>query len=937
MKPLRLEMQAFESYYDKTVIDFEKLNQEKVFLILGKTGCGKTTIFDALSYALYGKSSGAQRADENNQLKNRDADHTKECYVELVFENNGKRYKVRRSPAQEVMASRKKEGAKKQGNLAELDFLDEPEKPTINSKVNEKIVEILGLDKNQFNQVCMLAQGDFSKILTSDTMERTRILRKIFQTELYDDFSKKVSERFKEVNTKIESIKSNLDETYNRTCYLTDEANERKNEGTSDEYRISFMQKGFADCNEKLNQIKNDKDKSSERIILLNTELNEAKKHRDDIEEENKEKQNILLYKEKDEMISNQLNDLESKKPEIESYHERYVSLQLKLDDYKELTKLNTEIYSIKSLLAKEAEEKQDCEEKLAIAKNVEFNKEARLHQIEEELKNETDTSIELTRLQSKTELIENAFSMLEQLKDINDSIQDAYQNFTLLENEFSKVNKKHEFIEHGYYSSMAGNLATNQLKENMPCPVCGSLSHPHPASLSDDDVTKEEYEKSKKKLESARTSKENAKTLLETLSAQRDEKKLQFNVSLKSLSINIDDGLEFTDFIKESKKSLLENQRACQEELKELKKKQNKYLSLREEKDSVDNDLKKTKANIDTYSTKLNDLIASISSHETMAKEKESQYQSLKKGLEFENENKAKAEVNRLKDCVTSYQSKVTALQKDKQDNLALLSSTNGKLETVQKRIQNFHGREEETINLELDKENANHEMLEDNEKSIVSIRSNLKQALNDYVTKKSDNEKLIEKFNILVKFKRYFNADSKSKTDDKDNKRWVSLETYILSYYLDRILERASDRLQRMSNGNYSLLRRIDDAVTGNGQGGLDIDVKDNISGTIRHAKTLSGGETFMASLSLALGLSDFVKETTSKSHIETLYVDEGFGTLDKETLENVVNVLTDLASKEATTIGLISHVEDLKMYFSKGIEVKKDTVGHSTLKII
>lgn len=938
MKPLKLEMQAFESYYDKTVIDFEKLNDQKVFLILGKTGCGKTTIFDALSYALYDESSGAQRSKEKNGLKNRDADYTKECYVELTFEDKGKKYRIRRAPTQDVVATRKKEGYKNVQATVKLDFLDEPDKPSMTSKVNEKIVEILGLDKNQFNQVCMLAQGDFSKILTSDTQERTRILRKIFQTELYNDFSRKVSEKYNSVSNEMKTIRDNLNDTYERTVYLTDAENEKKNEETSDDYRISFMKNGIVNCDDALSSNQKEKDASNQKIISLNAELKDAKDHQKDLENEQLEKENILKYKNKDESLKEKMKGLEEKKPEIDDAHNKATALTFKLPTYQRLTELNKETKEAKEKLDQKKIEETKNQQNLTNFKTKSMEYETRLGEIEEELKSETDSGVELSKLNVKSDDLTSAINVFKELRKTKEQLKSCLTEFETKQKRFSEINHRHDAIELGYYSSMAGNLAHSQLKDNMPCPVCGSLSHPHPASLSSDDVSKEDYEESKKDVEKARDEKENARNKLESLSSKNDQITKNLNEALVSLSLSVDVNSDRHDYLDQVQDCLKESVEKNNQEIHELESRQKHYQKLHEDKDFYEREKKNIALEIEKTNSLLTSLTSEISSLETKADEIDKQYQALKGTLEFDEEKEARDEIDRLKNIESQYEEKKALLEEEIKENTNLLSISKGRLESVQKRIENYKGREEDAIILELNEEKANYETLGNEEKKIVSIKSGISNSLSSYTKKKADNEKLSKKFNLLAKFNRYFNASIAKKFEGgEDTKRWVSLETYILGYYLDRILERASLRLERMSDGNYSLLRRTDDDIKGSKQGGLDIDVRDNVSMTVRHAATLSGGETFMASLSLALGLSDYVKESTSKSKIETLYVDEGFGTLDKETLERVVDVLTELASKESTSIGLISHVEDLKSYFPKGIQVVKDVIGHSSLKII
>lgn len=939
MKPLKVEMQAFESYYDKTVIDFEKLNREKVFLVLGKTGCGKTTIFDAICYALYGESSGSQREGEDAGLKNKDADFRKECYVELLFENNGKKYKVRRVPIQTVPSEKNKSKSKElKYEKSTLEFLDE-DKPTVTGKETVKAIEgLIGLTKQQFNQVCMLAQGDFSKILMSNTIERMKILRKIFGTENYQAFADKIKKKYNECANKSEVIKDRLDETFNQTVYLTEEENEKKNAETSHDYRIQYMEKGLENCQTALDQNQIEKDAVSKAIIDLNTKLNEAKEYQSNLKAKEAEENNILDYKSKGEQYDAIIKQYESQKTEQDKMQEKATALTLLLPRYKELSILNQDLLCAEQKKIKNESDKKKLETQISNGKAKLESIVENLKAIAIEIENETDCNVALENQKQSYDAIQNAKTILGELEYTQGEFNKHYKNLQDAQEKYETA--EHEALEkeRGYFASMAGNLAKNQLEENKPCPVCGSLNHPNPASLSGSDVTKDQYEESKKKEKSARENKETAIKTFESSNAKREAEKKQLIITLADLCLPYKDNSDIDAFLDTTNNLLSRAEEEKRKIIDDLQKEIKHYKKLHENKEELTSNQEELSNDLQKWNESLNAIEVSIASLTTAVKEKTEQVEKLKSSLEYEDEETANLEIKKLNDALAKAEKdKKEALNKQ-QENQNLLSSSLGKLDALNQRIKAYSGKDENSILAELLIAKEKESEVEDKTKYIVTTQSNLNKSLSVYKLKRNQNEELLKEFNMLSKFNRFFNAFAlKNMEAGNGGKRWISLETYVLSYYLDRVLERASLRLKRMTNGNYSLVRRKDDVVVGKGQGGLDIDVRDNSSGTIRHAASLSGGETFMASLALALGLSDYVKEATGKSKIEVLYVDEGFGTLDKETLDNVVSVLIDLAQQESTTIGLISHVENLKMYFPRGIEVKKDSSGHSSLEIV
>jgi len=929
MKPLKLTLQAFESYLAKQTIDFEKLSSAGIFLIWGNTGSGKTVIFDAIVYALYGKLSEPQREDLD-QIKTRDASSDVLSYVTLEFEEKGKKYRITRCPSQLLMSKRKEIF---QTPRVTLEFLDETDKAPITSikEIDTLIPNIIGLDKDQFFQVSMIAQGDFSKILTSDTKTRQEILRKLFNTTIYQTFTSKLKDKTNESMSETKEATISLDQVFNSLDYLNEDK-EKIVSITDDESRMVLLKDCSLRYQTLLDEAQEKKKQTSKRIETLNAEKKDCLIYQNNLLALQSEEAKLADCEKKVEALTKEKKDLDSKKKEIDEKDHQQILLNSKLKNYQQLDELKDSLFSLKkqldsaqaSLKTKEANQVRNNQDKEALLEEQQ--------DLEKELQKEVSLNEALTNIKNQVDEASDQKTIVDKEKDELSNLSLATNELVAKQSIYDDSLKKANDLETGYYASMSGILASN-LIEGKPCPVCGSLSHPHPNMVKENDVTKEEFEQAKTDRDQALKNLNKASESLSNINALIEKDLQGSTLFYKQYFSNIDKGdyssvidslrLDSEIFLK---KSLDEKHR--------LEALNSTYLAKHQRADQIAMELDKLSNSTSKIQDELMDLRSLESRLEATYQNNQKSLDSVAKDLEYPSKEEALKVIHSLSYAVDTYKESVEKNNQDNSKALADKATARGLLASLKKQTESYKGRDIDIIEGSLSAENNLLSQEESQINLLFAALASLNKGLDRYQKLLNSSAKGKAEYSRLLKLSYIFSADTSAR-NGLDMDRGLSLESYVLSYYLDKILEKASLRFRNMTEGKYLLERRTD-SDKGRSQQGLDIDVFDIVNGTKRKASTLSGGETFMASLSLALGLSDFVKETVGNKRIEILFIDEGFGTLDSESLAKVVEVLTSLSEQESTSIGLISHVEELKQFFSAQISVVKDRQGHSLAHI-
>lgn len=941
MRPEKLTISAFGPYADKTEIDFSRLGEGGLYLITGDTGAGKTTIFDAITFSLYGQASGQVR--DSAMFRSKYADTATETFVELEFSYQGKKYQIFRSP--EYMAPKKRgTGLTLRKAEAQLTYPDERQPVTKARDVTRAVEELLGLDYEQFTQIAMIAQGDFQKLLLAGTVQRGEIFRQIFHTGLYQQVQQKLKDaarnRYKEYDEMRRSITQYLDGVKFQQAEGTGagefaELKKVKFEGKLErslELLEDFINQGEIRENALFTEEQevDQKIRTMEKLLHLSSQKQSLEQKETFAEEQ----------------LKKLLPELDKATAEAEKYHDtdqKCEKLGLLIREKEEQLKK----YQLLEQLKEELDEIGTQLEKSRAQKEANIRQEEQIQKDMEQLKKERSTlensEVDLQkamtekekRTQRKTEL-NGLETEIREFRNLYDATKEQQKKYQAACQEEKQQNEYYQQIFHRFLDAQAGLLA-QELKNGLPCPVCGSTSHPHPKMLSGGHpVTQETLDNEKRELD---------KLVKDSTdqSVKAGKLKERSNAAWKQIVLSAEELLEdFQRFRKESRSTagqagdfmtvwkqmilminrekeqcgnlLEESDRKIREARENTKRKKTveKLLeNLQKEKDRIQEkknfcdreqagltmkaaENKKQQQNAAEEIRQIH-LETGKEVLETEIKEKQQEYRNLK-----ENHKKAKETFERF--------------QAEKER----ITSTIKTLREQQKEIGEIH---EEEIRAQYTKSTAQKAELTEKRKELFSIQSGNREIFQK-VQKQKEEMTAAEKEYVWIK------NLSDTANGNLNGKAKIELETYIQMSYFDRILRRANVRLMTMSSGQYEL-KRQEQSENRKEKAGLDLNVIDHYNGTERSVKTLSGGETFQASLSLALGLSDEIQASAGGIRLDSMFVDEGFGSLDEEALSQAVKALSGLADGHRM-VGIISHVAELKERIENKIIVTKQCSG-------
>ena len=918
MRPEKLIMSAFGPYADKTEIDLQQLGTNGLYLITGDTGAGKTTIFDGITYALFGKPSGSVR--DESMFRSKYSKPETPTYVELYFTCRDKQYHIRRNPAYSRPKTRG-EGTTSEKANAEL-FLPNGNTVTKTKEVDSEIVNILGVDREQFTQIAMIAQGDFLKLLLASTDERKRIFQKIFKTKRYSILQDRLSDESRKLTNEYNLIKSSIEQYVNgiicdedNTDYIQAEKAKR-GEIPIDE-TVEILSKIITDdktlqktVSAKQKELKKEYDKVKERILKAEDILsakNDLLKNESEFNAET-EKQKEL----------NRLLETEREKlPLKDEYTEKTAKIKALLPDYDELT-----------------------EKRIVFDKNSEFINNSAAEEIQNKINRTKDEISSLCEEQKKVSKVGEEKIKLDNEKQKKDDEKARLEDLEKSIDEAEKLKDKYlREVEHYdreyrvwaeldaelkrntkiYLDAQAGILAQT-LEDNMPCPVCGSLVHPHPAQKPEIVPTKEDLDEIGKKAADANELVSNLRDNTGKLKGALDEKEAFLKNAVAEVLGNCK--TENAKSVISDKKAAAE--KAINELLSTLIDIQNK-INIKEDIEKL---LSKKNALLDELNADLiavTDEIKTKTAENNVLRERISE---LEKRLTYKDKKDAEKEINELSDKITDFERSYENAQKAVNDNKEKLASLKSAREEILKRIDGGDDidieKEKQTLQILSEKEN----MLDIESKTVHSRITSNKLSLENILLK-LDETKTVEKKQSWMK------TLSDTANGKLSGKEKVMLETFIQMTYFDRIIERANSRLLIMTTGQYELVRRKESEKK-QGQSGLELNVIDHRNGSERSVNTLSGGESFKASLSLALGLSDEIQSSAGGIRLDTMFVDEGFGSLDDESLSQAINALSALADGNRL-VGIISHVSELKDRIDKQIVVKKQKNGGSDVTVV
>lgn len=1066
MRPLRLTMQAFGSYGKRTIVDFKKTNQN-LFLITGDTGAGKTTIFDAIVFALYGEASSGMNKKDGAELQSQYVNINIEPYVELIFtEGTGsltRKYTVRRVP-RHTRPLKRGNGFKEESESVSLIMPDGSEYPQ--KETDRKLEEITGLTKNQFMQVAMIAQGEFMELLRAKSDDKKVIFRKLFHTEIYESIVEELMKRRKEKQHEIGQIRTICqneishirlpEERKNDTDVINQSAeninkleilqekiiNSDRLSVVDMEEIMSALQKFCRELEDEENSLteqyeqirsdflrRRDEFSSAQELIQRFIELDRANKDLADCQDQESEILEISKtinridsayeiqsvwqrYMDSDQTVTDtekNLTMLQGRLPELIRLYDEYAgqekNLKNELDQelihFSEITdRVNKSIelfrkidITQKAISEKEAEtaaaekNSENAKSRLAILEKREMEKRQQAEKLNE-------SNILLARWEEKSNRLAELETEIQSVKKLEDSLEvqkrkaaEACSTYVKASEEYEKEHAHYEGMRRIFFNMQAGLLAKEQLSPGKPCPVCGSVDHPHPCELKKEhqDINRDVLEKLNNTVNELRKIQENSASKSQAASALLKERQESRNSGIENLRRKMAEFLEnIPDHVSADQAASLISEWKYSFEQKgiSLKKNVNTLLEIQQFLKNAEREKEELKMTVDKSAAE------AVQAKEALAAKKAT-LESLESSKDFKTETDALQVLERVQKekekIETQYQTVKEAEQayKSKKESVEVLIERYASELPAQKE-------EREARKLSYEKMLEKQEISESEWKSLVTKYSReytkiLKNKTDVYNRKKAaaqsvkntaaaaignrkrpemkelegakdEAEKALSSvMGTMEKVKEYCKVNKEvfrhlqpvmsergkimeeyQRLDTlynllagKVSGARMDIETYVQRYYLNRILCSANRRFQEMSAGQFELrMCNIERAGTGKNRG-LDLMVYSAVTGKEREVRTLSGGESFMAALSLALGMADLIQESASSVNLDIMFIDEGFGSLDDQSRDKAVRVLQNMA-EGSKLIGIISHVTELKQEIEDQLIVSKDDEG-------
>lgn len=923
MKPLKLTMSAFGSYAGKNVIDFTG-QQQGIFLITGDTGAGKTTIFDAITYALYNQTSGGER--NGNMMRSQYARPETETYVELEFLYRGQTYRVRRNPDYKITKTLKNGKIREQKvpHSVELTLPDGTVFPEKKNATDAKIIEILGLTADQFSQIVMIAQGDFLKLLYTKSDERKMIFSKLFRTDIYWKIQENLRRKSMEMDERIQENDRAFEQEKSRIIPLPeseelplDELVERLRERLKDALKEQNLRRAnVEELNKKITKYEeiNKLFVSLEKIRQTGKELEarqaESKERRQQIE--NARKADKVLVAEQQNLRQQQ---------EVEQSAQAIAKMTETLaNDQEMFESLKTQLQEVEAIKKREAADLQ--KKMLALEQSFPSYEALQNARSEEQQAKKVWEDLGKTSEESFHKKEAGIAALKEQQKRQEQVVEQTKKNWEQTSLSASESAKHYEHMYEAFLKEQAGILAEN-LSAGCPCPVCGSTVHPDPAKLSDHAVTELEVEQAKKtraaaeekrdlaylafeaektkkqKLAQAVEKEEADFVLAQTIAKQQRKEAEQNYVSLQKIAEQIREKLVYPS-LAEAKKQYAAMQKALEAAEQEIERKRQKVSELAEAMNTLKGQKLAEEENQKTA--------------KKLAAKTEKEYAKLLEKSGFVSE-----ETYHLAILPERSRSKLEREEKE-YESQCLRQQSEQKL--LEKQVSGKTYTDTTELNEQL---KAEKQALKEAEKTYMELHTayeNDRSVLQNCAV-------YLEKGKNLESEDQVIKSLSKTANGRLSGSAKIDFETYIQRQYFKQIIHEANKRLLTMSNHQF-ILKLKEEANTGRKTNeGLDLSVYSLVTDSERDVKTLSGGESFLAALAMALGLSDIVERSAGAIHPDMMFIDEGFGSLDAQSRQQAIEVLAELAG-DSRMVGIISHVTELKEQIDRKLVVSRTDKG-------
>ncbi len=918
MRPMKLTMSAFGPFAGETVVDFTRFSQGKLYLITGDTGAGKTTIFDAITFALYGASSGTDR--QGSMLRSDYAQPGTETFVTLIFTHRGVTYSITRNPDYQ-RPKKRGDGFVTQRGRAILTEVDSGAVlATKTGEATNQITQLLGIDVNQFRQIVMIAQGDFRRLLQADSRERAEILRKLFNTGNIQRLQKRLRELAEEEKRGYESARQQI---------LQEAARVQVPEGSAAATLQAEIQRDDTGAYlvRQLIPLVEEQARMDEAAVLategVEAELAQQLEKLDGelaLAREAAERQKRILQSQKEIALLTQrrgeltqeAEEAARRQPELEESRRKLAQAEAELPRYERLTQAEEQLRQTQA-------DQQRAETKLAQAKKALEEKKASQSALAERLTAYEGAEVQAAQWSHELERAGDRSRRMGKLGDGLDKLKEERRKLSQLQEEFRAAlrakDKQSQLTQHGehlFLASQAGLLAET-LAEGKPCPVCGSTHHPTPAGREEGAPTQEALNRMKAELRKA-----------EQAAADRSVAAGQQKSRVETLANNL--FRQALELIPEARRDdwpvlLFPAWEASNRAEQKARQESAEALRRVREKQTLTHELAESEQGIRALEEEQENCQTARNQAETQVKVVTETLKTLRQGLSCADAVTASRQVEglrcRVQELEQLIESRKIALQNCTQE-LKLAEGTLAGLESRQSPGQGAALEELEQSRREVE---ARRNRTSNERLQLTARRDRNRecvQALNKRTGDFQARQARCSRLTLL--------ADTANGTLKGTTK--LAFEQYLQAAYFDRILWAANQRFFKLSSGQFKLVRSRE-AANQRSQTGLDLNVLDYYTGRERSVKTLSGGESFLASLSLALGLSDVIRRESGGIWLEAMFVDEGFGSLDEVTLGQAIQVLMQLAG-DSRMVGIISHVAELRENIPNQIQVTRTRTG-------
>lgn len=907
MKPQKLIMSAFGSYAGEVVIDFSNISHG-IFLITGDTGAGKTTIFDAICYALYDRTSGGAR--EASDMRSQYAGADTPTFVEYTFTYGDETYVIKRNPKYSRLSKRKdKDGNYKETVEQPGVELTMPDGKLFAGKLketNEKITEIIGLDADQFTQIAMIAQGEFMKLLQASSNKRKEIFAKIFDTKIYWQLQEELRRRTKGIFGELEDNRKFCEQELSSIRVLP--MVQEQEEWTD----FSFLEHDMQGILQRLGE-------------LLETGRVREREQKDRLEKWQQQietKSSRLVEAKQVNELFDHLEEALKEKQKLKALHEEMAAKEIRLEQAKKAAVVKKEEgkYQAGVILRQECQKRLDSYKTIleALRKDIQELEESKNLIQRRMQEKEPEYQQQILRIKDSFPLYEQAQEMEKELENVEKQLRtlekDAALKQELLSHAQEELIQKHEKAVKALHSYQQANdsfiaeqagIMAAALQENTPCPVCGSTSHPHKAELSESAVTQQQVNETKKIWQKA----EEEERLCSDQITQLREEEQAVRMAQQEKTTRLD--ATKTQYAQLRLQLLYASKQEAQKELA-------------------------------TIEAKLQEIIQAAAEAETKWQEAVGRKATLLGKIDGEEEQKKRLTQEEA-ELFKNFEKEMAQQGFSTREAYQTSVCEDAQIKALEQQKSTYHDRcvrNEEAV-LQLERQTAKKERMDTTVLSEEIFR--LQQERKQYETENKElygiNQRNEEAYTKLKKafarreelkqqYQLYSSLD-KTANGNLSGTAKLDFQTYIQRRFFEMIIKEANKRLIHMTSNQFILQCRSIDKLSSQGAVGLDLDVYSLVNDRTRDVKTLSGGESFMAALAMALGMSDVIQNTAGRVKLDTMFVDEGFGSLDDEARGEAIKILQELAGNRRL-VGIISHVTELKEQIDCKLMVTKDELG-------